>query len=271
LTGALRSLAKRLLYRPPLRALGGRLRPRAAVLLYHRVADTPADPHGLAVSPAVFAEHLELLRRRYHVVPLPDLVERLPRRAYRDGTVAVTFDDGYADNLTAAYPIAARLGVPITVFVTVQPVLDGRPFRWDAGDPRAGRPLTLEELRRLAGSPGVALGAHTMTHPRLSALPSGEQARELADGKARLEELTGRPVTLLAYPFGKPADVSPETVRLAERAGYQAAFLSQAARIVPSSPRFALPRLSVHEVPAGELARRLEECFDPPRPGGSAP
>ena len=262
------------LYRPPLRPLARRLRPRAVVLLYHRIADTSTDSHGLAVSPAAFAEHLELLRGRYHVEPLPDLIEKLPRRAYRDGTVAVSFDDGYADNLTAACPAAARLGVPITVFVAVQPVLDGGPFRWDAGDPEAGRPLTPEELRELAGRPGVTLGAHTMTHPKLSALPSGEQARELADGKARLEELTGSAVTLLAYPFGKPGDVSPETVRLAERAGYRAAFLSQAARIVPSSPRFALPRLSVHDVPAGELARRLEECFDPPwspRAGGSAP
>jgi peptidoglycan/xylan/chitin deacetylase (PgdA/CDA1 family) len=259
------------LYSPPLRPLARRLRPRAVVLLYHRIANTSIDSHGLAVSPAVFAEHLELLRSRYHVEPLPDLIEKLPRRAYRDGTVAVSFDDGYADNLTAAYPAAARLGVPITVFVAVQPVLDGGPFRWDAGDPEAGRPLTTEELRELAGRPGVTLGAHTMTHPKLSALPSGEQARELADGKARLEELTDSVVTLLAYPFGKPADVSPETVRLAERTGYRAAFLSQAARIVPSSPRFALPRLSVHDVPAGELTRRLEECFDPPRAGGSAP
>lgn len=249
------------LYRPPLRPLARRLRPRAVVLLYHRIADVAADPHRLAVPPAAFAEHLEMLRGRYPVEPLPDLVEKLPRRAYRDGTVAVSFDDGYADNLTAACPTAARLGVPITVFVAVQPVLDGGPFRWDSGDPEAGRPLTPEELRELAGRPGVTLGAHTLTHPKLAALSPEEQARELADGKRRLEELTGSEVTLLAYPFGKPGDVSEETLRLAERAGYRAAFLSRAARIVPSSPRFALPRLSVHETSAEALARRLDEVF----------
>jgi peptidoglycan/xylan/chitin deacetylase (PgdA/CDA1 family) len=253
------------LYHPPLRGLARRLRPRAAVLLYHRIADPSADPHRLAVSPSTFAEHLEMLRSRYPVEPLPDLIEKLPRRAYQDGTVAVSFDDGYADNLTAAYPVAARLGVPITVFVAVQPVLDGRPFRWDAGDPEAGRPLTPEELRELAARPGVTLGAHTMTHPKLSALSSGAQERELADGKARLEELTGTEVTLLAYPFGKRADVSPETVRLAERAGYRAAFLSQAARIVSSTPRFALPRLTVHDVPAEALARQLDQLLGEPR------
>lgn len=259
----LRSAARRLLYRPPLRAVGVRLRPRAVVLLYHRIGEPAADPHGQAVSPDTFASHLEMLRSRYTVLPLEELLDRLPRRGYPDGAVAVTFDDGYADNLTAAWPVAERLGVPFTVFVTVQPVLDGRPFPWDEREDQ-GRPLDRAELRELAALPGVGIGAHTMTHPRLSALSLHEQERELAEGRARLEELTGRRVDLLAYPFGKRNDLAPETSRFAEATGYRAAFLSQAGRIVPSSPRFLLPRLSVHDWPAAELARRLEECLDPP-------
>jgi peptidoglycan/xylan/chitin deacetylase (PgdA/CDA1 family) len=247
--------AKRLLYRTP---LGGRLRPRAAVLLYHRIAEPSTDPHRQAVPPAVFESHLELLRREYHVEALPDVVAG----SYQDRAVAVSLDDGYADNLTVAYPIAARLGVPITVFVAVQPVLDGRPFPWDEHEEH-GRPLTVEELRQLAALPGVGIGAHTMTHPRLSSIPLEDQRREMTEARTRLEELTGRPVDLLAYPFGKPGDIGVETPRLAEAAGYCAAFLSQAGRTVPSSPRFALPRLSVHGWPAEELARRLEEIFDP--------
>ena len=247
--------AKRLLYRTP---LGGRLRPRAVVLLYHRIATPATDPHRQAVPPAVFDSHLELLRREYHVAALPDVVGR----SYQDRTVAVSFDDGYADNLTAAYPIAARLGVPITVFVAVQPVLDGRPFPWDEREEH-GRPLRVEELRRLANLSGVGIGAHTMTHPRLSSIPEEDQKREMREARSRLAELIGRPVDLLAYPFGKAGDIGLETPRLAEAAGYRAAFLSQAGRIVPSSPRFALPRLSVHGWPAAELARRLAEIFDP--------
>lgn len=257
MTESLRSVARRLIYRPPFRAVGARLRPRAVVLLYHRVGEPAVDPFGQAVSPATFASHLEMLRNRYTVLPLPDLLARFP-----DGAVAVTFDDGYADNLTAAWPVAARLGVPLTVFVTVQPVLDEKPFDWDEREDQ-GRPLTVAELRELAALPGVGIGAHTMTHPRLATLSAGEQRRELAEGRARLAELIGRRVDLLAYPFGKPGDLAPETPHLAAEAGYRAAFLSQAGRIVPSSPRYLLPRLSVHDWPAGELARRLEECFDP--------
>ncbi|HEX6901605.1 MAG TPA: polysaccharide deacetylase family protein [Thermoanaerobaculia bacterium] len=250
---------KRLLYRTP---LGGRLRPRAAVLLYHRVAEPASDPHGQAVRPDTFESHLEMLRREYHVAALPDLIGK----RYQDRTVAVSFDDGYADNLTAAAPAAARLGVPITVFVTVQPVLDGQPFPWDEREEH-GRPLTVEELRRLAALPGVAVGAHTMTHPRLSSIPLEDQRREMTESRSRLAELTGRPVDLLAYPFGKPGDVGPETPRLAAEAGYRAAFLSQAGRIVRSSPRYLLPRLSVHDWPAEALAGKLNAVFDPGQDG----
>jgi peptidoglycan/xylan/chitin deacetylase (PgdA/CDA1 family) len=243
--------------------LGGWLRPRAVVLLYHRVAEPATDPHGQAVLPDTFESHLELLRREYHVEALPDLVEKLRRRRYRDRTVAVSFDDGYADNLMAAVPIAARLGIHLTVFVTVQPVLEGSPFPWDEHEDH-GRPLTLAELRALAAQPGVTVGAHTMTHPRLAALHVEDQQRELTASKERLEELTGQPVTLFAYPFGKPADVSAETLALARRAGYRAAFTSAAGRLVPSSDRFALPRLTVHEWPAEVLERRLRQCLGEP-------
>jgi peptidoglycan/xylan/chitin deacetylase (PgdA/CDA1 family) len=268
-----------------------RLWPRAVVLVYHRVAETQDDPYGQAVRPETFARHLEILAREHPIVPLRDLVER----RYKDGTVAITFDDGYADNLHEALPIAAK--VPITVFVTVDPVLGGGRFWWDeiAGiepglrgklharlkglpgrerrgrlatldwkeDSDRGRPLTLDELRDLASRPGVEIGAHTFSHPSLALLPAVEQERELAGARARLEELLGRPVTLLAYPFGKPGDVSEETEALARRAGYRAAFTTVPRRLVPSSPLFALPRLTVHEWPAEALARRVRELLNP--------
>ena len=260
--------------------------PRAVVLVYHRVAETQEDPYGQAVRPETFARHLEMLEREHPIRPLRDLVGR----RYEDGTVAITFDDGYADNLA----VAGKL--PVTVFVTVEPVLDGGRFWWDeiAGiepalrtklhsrlkglpgrerqgrlatlgrkdDTDRGRPLTLDELRDLASRPHVEIGAHTLSHPSLALLPAAEQERELAGAKARLEELLGRPVTLLAYPFGKPGDVSEETEDLARRAGYRAAFTTVPRRLVPSSSLFALPRLTVHEWPAEALAQRVRELIN---------
>jgi peptidoglycan/xylan/chitin deacetylase (PgdA/CDA1 family) len=99
--------------------------------LYHRVAETSFDPYKLSVSPTTFERHLQLLQRHFRVKSLDTLLEQLPGGKYGDGTVAITFDDGYADNLTNAQPIAARLGIPMTVFVTVQPAIDGELFWWD--------------------------------------------------------------------------------------------------------------------------------------------
>jgi len=105
--------------------------PRAGILVYHRVAETSFDPYGLAVSPGHFLQHLRYLKQHYHIVSVEELLEQWSCRSYRDGTVAITFDDGYADNLRTAYPIAKQCEVPITVFVTIQPILRNALFWWD--------------------------------------------------------------------------------------------------------------------------------------------
>lgn len=109
------------------RLAGGRL-----VLVYHRIAAPARDPWALAVAPERFDEHLAVLRRHGPLMRLGDMVAaaregRLPRRA-----IAITFDDGYADNLTVAKPLLERHDVPATFFLSPD-LLDGRtPFWWDA-------------------------------------------------------------------------------------------------------------------------------------------
>jgi peptidoglycan/xylan/chitin deacetylase (PgdA/CDA1 family) len=105
--------------------------PGAVILLYHRVAETPSPWYQLSVTPARFAEHLEVLRRAAYPMSLLAMVSglqqgRLPRRA-----VAVTFDDGYADNLLAAKPLLEQQAVPATVFVTVGLVGSSEGPWWD--------------------------------------------------------------------------------------------------------------------------------------------
>jgi peptidoglycan/xylan/chitin deacetylase (PgdA/CDA1 family) len=132
--------------------------PRGVALLYHRVADVEHDPLGLAVSPANFASQVEALGDR--IVAL----EQLASGDFPDGAVAITFDDGYADNLDALRGI----GVPVTVFISTGHVEEGRAFWWDElvrllHTARASEPLT------------VALDADVRTWP------AGDAAqRELA-------------------------------------------------------------------------------------------
>ncbi|MDX1578555.1 MAG: polysaccharide deacetylase family protein, partial [Gemmatimonadota bacterium] len=103
----------------------------ALILAYHRVADLPADPNGLAVHPERFAGHLELLRRNYRPLPLRTLIRDLAENRLPERAVVITFDDGYEDNLTQARPLLARHDVPATVFVVSGQVGAGREFWWD--------------------------------------------------------------------------------------------------------------------------------------------
>jgi len=105
--------------------------PGPIVLAYHRVADPASDPQLLSVTPAHFAEHVEVLRREGYPVPLRHLTEALQDGKTLPRGVVVTFDDGYVDNLIDAKPLLERRAVPATVFVTTAYVATGRKFWWD--------------------------------------------------------------------------------------------------------------------------------------------
>jgi peptidoglycan/xylan/chitin deacetylase (PgdA/CDA1 family) len=105
--------------------------PRPLILMYHRVANPPVDPWGLAVHPDRFYEHLTVLRRSRRVLPMSELVTRLERRTLSNDTVAITFDDGYVDNLLEAKPRLAAAGVPAMLFVTTGAIGQQTEYWWD--------------------------------------------------------------------------------------------------------------------------------------------
>jgi len=111
-------------------AFGGHVR-GPQILLYHRVAESPPDPFGLCVSPRHFGEHLEVLERECHPMPLAKLVAAARTGDVPDNAVAVTFDDGYCDNLASALPLLARHGIPATFLVASGQVGASRGFWWD--------------------------------------------------------------------------------------------------------------------------------------------
>jgi peptidoglycan/xylan/chitin deacetylase (PgdA/CDA1 family) len=108
-----------------------RRRPGIAILMYHRVAEPPADPYGLAVAPEAFAEQMEVLARVGPVLSLASAREAIERGRVPARAFVVTFDDGYRDNLTVAEPILRRLGLPATVFVTTAAVGATEELWWD--------------------------------------------------------------------------------------------------------------------------------------------
>jgi len=101
------------------------------VLMYHRIAEQDSDPWNLSVSPRHFAEQMELLAKHRLPTPLTKFVSGGEVADIPANAVAVTFDDGYADNLLTAKPLLENYGIPATVFVTSVAVDHCRELWWD--------------------------------------------------------------------------------------------------------------------------------------------
>lgn len=107
------------------------VRPRPAILLYHRVSTETFDPWGLAVSPDRFAAQLAWLSRNRRVMPLSELAQRHREGRLTPDSLAITFDDGYACNAETAAPLLERLGIPATIFLPVDCIEQRKQFWWE--------------------------------------------------------------------------------------------------------------------------------------------
>ena len=106
------------------RLLGG-----ALILGYHRISAPPEAFPEMFVSPERFGEHLQVLCKYTHPVSLARLVQHLRDGSLPAKSVAITFDDGYVDNLHSAKPLLQKYEVPATVFVCTG--YAGKEFWWD--------------------------------------------------------------------------------------------------------------------------------------------
>jgi peptidoglycan/xylan/chitin deacetylase (PgdA/CDA1 family) len=124
-------------------ARGKRPAPRCTVLSYHRVADDRPGYRDISVSPATLRSHLAYLRRRgYGFLSLSEYHAWLSgERVLECDSVLVTFDDGYRDNYSAAFPVLREFGIPAAVFLCTGPIETGTLLWWDrvAGAVRALR------------------------------------------------------------------------------------------------------------------------------------
>jgi peptidoglycan/xylan/chitin deacetylase (PgdA/CDA1 family) len=102
-----------------------------AILMYHRVACLQYDPWGLAVDPARFDAQMAWLASERLVLPLHDFVDRLRAGNLPSDSAAITFDDGYLDNLTNALPVLCRHGLNATLFVVGDAIGSSEGFWWD--------------------------------------------------------------------------------------------------------------------------------------------
>ena len=190
------------------------------VLMYHMVRETipGARFNKLRVPPAMFAKQVAWLKENgWHFAFLSELGhDDLPPK-----TVAITFDDGYRDNLLAAQPILAEHGAKATLFL----VLDRHDVDWsvarkahhDEGELMGEEKLSDPEVMQMLASGLWEIGAHTISHSPLPSLDQGSRRAEIVGGRESLEGKFSVRVQSFAYPFGVFDD---RDVALVGEAGY---------------------------------------------------
>ncbi len=179
------------------------------ILTYHSVG---YRYHDMNVTPEAFRLQMAWLGEHCRVVPLEAVLAE-------SGGVALTFDDGYLDNLRYAAPVLAEWQIPATIFLIADRM--GETLRPE-DDPNEERLMTWDEAGTLAAQ-GVALGSHTLTHRRLASLDEEEQRREIVESKETIESRLGHQASAFAYPFGSLLDYNETSVRLVREAGYRLA------------------------------------------------
>lgn len=225
--------------------------PRAAalpVLMYHTVSDEPAvgghPYYHTHTSPARFREQVRYLAQQGYEAPcLRDAVSRM--RTGSGGlekTVVFTFDDGYADFLSDAWPVLRDAGFRATVFLPTAYVRSSR-------GTFANRPcLTVAEVCSLAGE-GVEFGSHTVTHPRLEALPWPELEREVRESRTQIASWVGRAAGF-SFPFAFPDAAAGFKRRFRaslQDAGYEYGATTVLGRCAPQDDPFLLKRIPVND------------------------
>lgn len=153
--------------------------------------------------------------------------------------VCLTFDDGYRDNYTVAYPMLERLGVPFTVYVT-SGFIDNQLSMWWYPNQQLG--MSSDELQLMDADPLCTIGAHTVSHPKLDTLTREQQYHEIAESKQALEALLGHDIKHFSFPHGAHND---DTLAICRKLGFRTVVQSWGGPLRRGENPYPLPRINM--------------------------
>lgn len=222
-----------------------------------------------------------LKKNKFTFLSTPDLVDIMEGNlSFPKGSVLLTVDDGWQSNEENMFEVAEKYGVPLTVFISTEPVEEGN-YWWSYWKnsvavskekvpskhalkkvPNEKRllfveamkkvvsvkrdALTIEQVRKASRSKYITIGGHTHTHPILINCSDAEVYRELGLSKQKLESWTGKEVSYFAYPNG---DYGNREIQLLKELDYTLAYCSEPRYLTPEvlHERYRVPRFGYLE------------------------
>lgn len=207
------------------------------IITYHSIDDSGSV---ISTSPVVFQRQMaQLSKMGYTAISLSKLVTLLKS----DGTipakvVVLTFDDGFRNFRSTAFPIMSELNFSGTVFLVTD--YCGKCNDWE-GNPSnlpRGELLSWVEIRELDGL-GIEFGSHSRTHADLTRISQEKLQDEVHVSKMCIEDALGRPSTTFAYPYGR----SNQSVRAKVSEYFDAGCTTTLGKVSNTNELFSLCRL----------------------------
>ena len=182
------------------------------ILMYHHVVDLPIDATELqttwTVTPKKFDAQMQWLAHNgYRSITMAQLIAHLKNRQPLPAKpIIISFDDGWEEQYSTAFPILTKYGLSGTFFVYTHP-LDHTEY------------MTWAQVQELAAA-GMDIQSHSITHPHLRTMAPDAAFKEVAESKATLEKRLGKPVVAFCYPYG---EYNNAIIEMVKRAGYESA------------------------------------------------
>ena len=207
-----------------------------------RETDDPKEKR-YCCHPKAFKKQMAYLKMSgYQVIGLDDLINSIMNSAsLPQKSIAITFDDGFADNYENAFPVLKKYGFPATMFVVSK--LVGRTNEWMQKEGFPKRELLEWSGLKEISANGSTIGSHTTTHASLIDIKTESARHEISNSKSELEDALGKSVHFFAYPYGL---LNEQTEKCVVEAGYLGACSTRSGFNSEHANPFALRRIEVY-------------------------
>lgn len=211
-----------------------------SVLTYHSIDKSDSV---ISLKPEIFLRQMKFLSENgFNVISLKTLREQLVgNEKILSKTIVLTFDDGFENFYTTAFPILNDYNFSATVFLITDFCDENNNWLDNSSMLKPDKLMGWREIKELNDN-NIEFASHTKTHPDLTKLSSAEVKRELLESKQTIEERLGTEVLSLAYPYGK----FNITVRNIAREYFKLAFSTNLGKVNLIDDFFALRRLDVY-------------------------